>query len=84
MQQQLEKRFSQQLKANKISLAEFLTLSSRQRVSSITGFRVLDQQTVSDDQVLLHVFVEGKNREDSFKMKKFGTEWKMADFPPDY
>jgi hypothetical protein len=84
LQQQLKNRFKGQLQANNISLEEFLTLSSRRRVSSITGFRVLDQQAVSEEQVVLHLYVEGKEREDSFRMKKIGTEWKMADFPPDY
>ncbi len=48
------------------------------------GFRVLNQEVVANDQIILHLYVQGKEREDTFKMKKVGNEWKLNQFPPDY
>jgi RNA polymerase sigma factor (sigma-70 family) len=62
---------------------EFLSQdkNSAGRINEITGFRVLKLEVVSNDQVLLHLSVQGKEGELVFKMKKIGDEWKMDNFP---
>jgi RNA polymerase sigma factor (sigma-70 family) len=84
LQQQLRQRFGDELQKQGISLEEFFTRSAKNHVSTVTGFRVLNQQIVADDQIILHLYVQGKEREDTFKMKKIGNEWKLDQFPPDY
>jgi hypothetical protein len=46
------------------------------------SYRILDQQTVSSDQVILHVFAKNsKQNNDVFvKMKRIGNEWKYDGF----
>jgi RNA polymerase sigma factor (sigma-70 family) len=62
---------------------EFLSQNNNSagRLDGITGFRVLKPEVVSDDQVLLHLSVQGKAGEQVFKMKKIGNEWKLDQFP---
>jgi len=84
LEQQLQQRFAPILQKQNISLEEFFTQSSKSLSSAITGFRVLDQKAVSDDQVVLHLYVQGKEREDTFKMKKLRNEWRLDQLPPDY
>jgi RNA polymerase sigma factor (sigma-70 family) len=84
LQQQLQQRFGDDLQKQGISLEEFFTRSAKNHVSTVTGFRVLSQQIVTDDKIILHLYVQGKEREDTFKMKKIGNEWKLDQFPPDY
>jgi RNA polymerase sigma factor (sigma-70 family) len=84
LQQQLQQRFGGELQKRGLSLEEFFTQSAKGHVSAITGFRVLNQEVVADNQIILHLYVQGKEREDTFKMKKIGNEWKLDQFPPDY
>ena len=51
------------------------------------GFRVLDQQIISDDQVILRISIEGTGRGNQpkvvvAKMKKTGIEWKLDGIGP--
>ena len=84
LQQQLQQRFEDELQKRGMSLEEFFAQSAKGHVSAITGFRVLNQEVVADNQIILHLYVQGKEREDTFKMKKIGNEWKLDQFPPDY
>jgi RNA polymerase sigma factor (sigma-70 family) len=84
LQQQLQQRFGPELTKRGMSLEDFFTQSSKKRVSKITGFRVLGQTVVAPDEVDLRVFAQGKESEETFKLKKIGNEWKMDRFPNDY
>jgi RNA polymerase sigma factor (sigma-70 family) len=84
LEQQFQQRFAPILQKQNISVEEFFTQNSKNLSSAITGFRVLDQKAVSDDQVVLHLYVQGREREDTFKMKKLGNEWRVDQLPPDY
>jgi hypothetical protein len=46
--------------------------------AEITGFRILKKQAISDDEVVLTVFADGKEDTVKLKFKRFGTEWKMS------
>ena len=46
--------------------------------AEITGFRILKKQAVSDDEVVLTLFADGKDDTVKVKFKRFGTEWKMS------
>ena len=81
---QFQQRFADELKARSVSLEEFFTLTTQERLNAITGFRVLNQEIITHDQIILHLYVQGKEREDVFKLKKIGNEWKLDDFPTDY
>ena len=63
------------------SLAAFFTFSSNQAMSQTQGYRVLDEQVISDDLVVLHIRVQeappGKDHDVVARMKKTGTEWKV-------
>jgi hypothetical protein len=84
LQQQLQQRFEPELKKRGMSLEDFFTQSSKQRVRKITGFRVLGQTAITENEVDLHVYAQGKETEETFKLKKIGNAWKMDQVPQDY
>ncbi|HEY3856327.1 MAG TPA: hypothetical protein VGO67_18230 [Verrucomicrobiae bacterium] len=49
--------------------------------NGVTGFHVVKSEVVSDNEVRLHLSIDGKQEEQTFTMKKVGNEWKMDDFP---
>jgi hypothetical protein len=49
-----------------------------QAVGEITGFRIIKKQAVSDDEVVLTLFGEGKEETVKLKFRRFGPEWKMS------
>ena len=53
-------------------------------VAAITGLRVLDRQTVSPNEVLMNVYIEGVGRMEKVSMKLIGNEWKFGGYirPP--
>ncbi len=44
----------------------------------ITGFRLIKKQPLSDDEVVLTLFGDGKEETVKLKFKRVGTEWKMS------
>jgi hypothetical protein len=52
----------------------------QQDVASITGMRILDRQTVSPNEVMMNVYVEGPGRMEKVSMKLVGNEWKFGGF----
>jgi RNA polymerase sigma factor (sigma-70 family) len=50
-------------------------------LNGVTGFHVVKSEVVSDNEVRLHLSIDGKQEEQTFTMKKVGNEWKMDDFP---
>ncbi len=58
-----------------------LAAETVQQYSGVTGYRILDQQSVADDEVILHVYLDGVGVDKFIRMKKFGTDWKMDAAP---
>jgi hypothetical protein len=84
LRNQFQQRFADELKGRNVSLEQFFSLTTKERLSEITGFRVLNLEIITKDQIFLHLYIQGKEREDIFKLKKIGNEWKLDDFPKDY
>ena len=53
-------------------------------VSSISAFRILERQNVTDNEVLMNVYIEGVGRMEKVSMKRVGNDWKFGGFirPP--
>jgi hypothetical protein len=53
-------------------------------VSAISAFRIMERQNVSDNAVLLNVYIDGVGRMEKVAMKRVGNEWKFGGFvrPP--
>jgi hypothetical protein len=49
-------------------------------VSSITGLKVVDRQTISPTEMVMNVFIEGPGRFEKVQMNKIGEEWKFGGF----
>jgi RNA polymerase sigma factor (sigma-70 family) len=70
------------------SVADFFTsIGTQGNMPDTTGFRVLDQQIISDDQVILRVSIQrtvpGKEQQVlEGKIIKIGNEWKVDKFDP--
>lgn len=62
---------------------EFLSQNqnSADHLNGVTGFHVLKAESVSDNDVQLHLSFEGKQMDQTFTMKRIGKEWKMDGFP---
>ena len=57
---------------------EEIAAEARREMDKLTGFRILDRQVISDDEVVLRVFAEGDERDiRRMRMKRFGSEWKF-------
>jgi hypothetical protein len=52
----------------------------QQDVAAITGVRILERQNVSQDEVLMSVYVEGVRRMEIVSMNRVGNEWKFGGF----
>lgn len=53
-------------------------------VSGISGVRILERQNMTEDEVLMNVYIEGAGRMEKVSMKRVGTDWKFGGFvrPP--
>jgi hypothetical protein len=53
-------------------------------VSTISAFRILEQQNVNDNEVQMNVYIEGVGRMEKVSMKRVGNDWKFGGFirPP--
>jgi len=53
-------------------------------VSTISAFRILEQQIVNDNEVQMNVYIEGVGRMEKVSMKRMGNDWKFGGFirPP--
>src|SRR5262249_44720756 len=49
-------------------------------VASITGLRILEEQVVGDNQVVMAVQIEGTDRTEKVSMKRVGNDWKFGGF----
>jgi hypothetical protein len=52
----------------------------QQDVASITGIRVLERQAISENEMLMNVYVEGPGRLEKVSLKRIGDEWKFGGY----
>lgn len=52
-------------------------------VANITGLRVLEQQNLAPDEIVMNVYLEGPGRVEKVRMNQVGQEWKFAGFVTD-
>ncbi len=50
------------------------------KMDQTSGFQILGQDLVSNDQVLLHLYLQGNEIQLDAKMIKLGNEWRLDDF----
>jgi RNA polymerase sigma factor (sigma-70 family) len=58
-----------------------LAADSVKEFSPVTGYRVVDEKDISDDQVILDVYLDGVGTQTAVRMKKIGDEWKLDAAP---
>ena len=51
------------------------------RISSFSDFTVVEREQISEDTVVLSLRSSGAAKVAKYRLKRFGTEWKMEDFP---
>lgn len=84
LQQQLQQQFGSELARQGISLETFFASKSKESVHPVTALYIWGHQTVSN-QLLLRVWIPGKNKNATFKMRRIGDAWKLdEEFLPDY
>jgi hypothetical protein len=52
----------------------------QQDVAQITGLRILDRQPVSNEEVVMNVYIEGTGRMEKVSMKRQGDEWRFGGY----
>lgn len=79
----LQLKLGQRANLEGIPPEEFLSRNknSASHLDGVSGFNVIQSESISENEVRLHVSIEGKPGEQTFSMKRVGTEWKMGDFP---
>ena len=80
---ELQQKLGQDVRRAGISPENFLSQAknSVDHLNGITAFRIVRLDAVSSTEVDLHVLMDGRQGDYSFKMKKIGNEWKMDRFP---
>ncbi|GEM_PF-6871642 len=61
-----------------LSADELFTQLGKQYVEGLTGFRITDK-TISGDQAILHVHLQGREEDQTVTLKKISGEWKIDD-----
>ena len=77
LQQEFQRHFGEQAKAQGKSLVEFLGHDVQPRFRSTTGIRVTGQTAVSSDCIKLRVLALGEGKEHPITVRKIGDEWKV-------
>ena len=47
----------------------------------VLGYRITNTETISDDEVVVTIYQDGRNREKKMRLQKVGSEWKYAGPP---
>lgn len=56
-----------------------VSADAKRGMDKISGIRILESKTLSDEEVVLSVFASGgEDRVQRISMKRYGTEWRMA------
>jgi RNA polymerase sigma factor (sigma-70 family) len=77
--QKRQQEFKDRMTKTGKTVAELFAEDSRS-LDKTTGFQILGQEVVSDNEVLLHLYVQGNEMNIDAKMVKIGNEWKYDDF----
>jgi RNA polymerase sigma factor (sigma-70 family) len=75
-----QKELADQMQLTGKSLSD-LQAETVQQYSALTGYRILDEKTVSDDQVIMSIYLDGAGVQKAVRMKKIGDEWKVDAAP---
>jgi hypothetical protein len=75
-----QKEIADQMQLTGKSLSD-LEAETVQQYSAVTGYRILDERTVSDDQVIMSIYLDGVGVQKSVRMKKIGDDWKLDAAP---
>jgi len=52
---------------------------AKRNMDEINSFRILESKTLSDDEVVLHIYAAGgEDPVQKISMKRLGAEWKFA------
>ena len=57
---------------------EEIVASSAAEMEKIKGFRILKNEAISEDEVILTIFGDGKDETTKIRVKRLGNEWKLA------
>jgi RNA polymerase sigma factor (sigma-70 family) len=59
---------------------DYQIISTKDQVDfgRMTGYRILDKQVVSDDEVRFEMYAEGLDQTQTFSVQRIGNEWKFA------
>jgi len=77
LQQTFQKHFEKQMQASGKPLGEFISQDAPARFKNTSGIRILEQKSVSADQVVLRVWDLGEQKGYQITVKKIGDEWKV-------
>jgi len=58
-----------------------ITAQNKADVARIKGYRILDKQILSEDEVVFNCYAEGLNETQKFSVKRIGNEWKFDSNP---
>lgn len=78
--QKIQQQLGNELAKRGMTLEEFFSQRDNPFVEA-SGFRIVRQEVISDDQVRVHLIIEGKQGEKIFQTKKIGSEWKVDQYP---
>ena len=58
-----------------------ITAQNKADIARVTGYRILDKQVLSEDEVVFNCYAEGLNDTQKFSIKRIGNEWKFDSNP---
>jgi RNA polymerase sigma factor (sigma-70 family) len=58
-----------------------ITAQSKATFARVKGYRILDKQALSEDEVVFTCYAEGLNDTQKFSLKRIGNEWKFDSNP---
>ncbi len=75
-----EETVSPAMQRNFAGKSDFQIISSKNRVDFIrvTGYRILNKQAISENEVIFEMYAEGLDQTQKFSVQRFGDQWKFA------
>jgi hypothetical protein len=49
----------------------------QEQFDTVTAFKILDKEIVSQDEAILTVYLDGAKQADRFRLQRFGNDWKL-------
>ena len=81
--EQIRQHLGSELTQRGMTLEQFFGMRKNPLIG-MSGFHFVSQERISDDEVRLHIAIEGKQDEQVFGMKKIRSEWKVNEYPPNF